>query len=133
LGPKFDEKFNEKSLLGIPDWLAMTVLDNIAKNEYTPKTIEEAKNQSKEIGEQNALVRFTLKSVSELIRTGKAEAGYQGYDGTKSIGITAKGDSYNRKFTHTFRLSTEASTPLNDGVNAAIDLKIDYTLEKKED
>jgi RHS repeat-associated protein len=131
LGTDFEKKYNETSIFSIPDYIASSVISDIAKDSYSPETLDEATNLSSDEAGYNSLIRFTLNSISGLIDEGKVSVGYHDYDGSVTVGKNEHGEGYQRKFTHKYRLSGSASTNVNEGFNVATDVKIDFTNEKK--
>ncbi|MEQ9263103.1 MAG: RHS repeat-associated core domain-containing protein [Owenweeksia sp.] len=129
LGGSFEKKFDEGSI-GIPGWAASFALDKIAADEFTPGSVDEATGMSQEEAQTQAAVRFTLKSISSLIKNDQVDVGYKGYDGSLATGVDGEGNTYEREFTHTFRLSGEGSTASPNGLNVDFKAKVDYTHEK---
>jgi RHS repeat-associated protein len=129
LGSEFDRKFNEESLFMIPDWLASSKILKTAES-YRPKTVDEARNLSDDEVDYIEQVVQYLKTIARLINLDKIDVSYQGYDGSENIGKNDQGETYNRKLTYKYRLSGKFATALEDGLNAVIDAKVDYTEEK---
>lgn len=126
----FEERFNEESLLGLNDQTAINAITNVIKEDYTPSTLNEALTMDKSESDYNSLVRYALHSINDLIKEEIIDVSYHGYDGRIDSGIDDDGNSYNRQFTHIFRLEGKIGTKSTDGVGIAISAKADFTVEE---
>lgn len=112
----------------LPKWAVKKGL-KIATDAFTPNSVEESFELSKEELQFNKSMRQLFANIKDLVDSDLVQGLYD-YDGSKAEGVNSEGQTYKRKFTNIFRGKFEDFEFNNGGIYFNGRLVVSFTMQK---